>query len=259
MHRKLAITFILLAILGFSLAGQALAQSASGEPGVKPGDYLVYSIISTWSSTNPALAIPAELLQYNETLRYNVTVEAVQDANVTILNSLVFINGTTQNAPSLSNTDSGQLLDYLPDYPAFQGLFDSNLAANSLLYPSGNESVIINQTVTRNYASGNRATNIVSNSFPLSDINNQTGTETITFYIDKSTGVLVERNDLLQFPDYTASIIWTLKATNLWTVSAEPLPIPLPIIIAIVVIIVVLIAVVVFYSMCKQAKKKSRR
>jgi hypothetical protein len=259
LDRKLAVAFFLLAVLGFVLAGQALAQTTSGVPGVSPGDYLVYSITTTWSTTNESLAIPQELLVDNSTLHYNVTVEAVQGTNVTIENNWVFTNGTDVNAPSLSNVDSGILYSYIPDRPAFQGIYDANLPVNSYQYPSGNDSgAVISLTITRNYASGKRDTNVVTYNYPVSDYNNNSGTESTTFYIDKTTGVLVERQDHIQFPTYTASITWTLKNTNLWTVSAAPLPLPLPLIIAIVVIIVAVVAVVAFYRERKKGGKKNR-
>jgi hypothetical protein len=255
MNRKLAVTFSLLVILGFGLAGQALAQT-SGVPGVKLGDYFVYSITTHWSTTNDSLTIPTELLMYNSTLYYNVTVETVQDSNVTVMNNWAFTNGTVLTAPSLSNVDSGVLFEYIQGYPAFQGFFDANLAVNDLLYPSGNGTLTITQTITRDYPSGKRDTNIVTSGSPITDVNNNNGTETTTLYIDKTTGVLVERNDLIQFPDYTASITWTLTGTNLWTVSAATLPVPL--IIAIVVVIVAVVAVVVFYRERKKRGKKNR-
>jgi hypothetical protein len=258
MNRKLTVTLSLLAILGFGLAGQALAQTTSGVPGVKLGDNFIYSITAQWSTTNASLAMPNVLLMYNSTLHFNVTVIAVRDSNVTLLNSWVFTNGTVLTAPSLSNVDSGALIDYIPGYPAFQGLFDANLAVNNLLYPSGNGSLTINQTTTRDYASGKRDTNVVTGSFPVSDPNNNTGTQTTTDYIDKTTGVLVELHNDIKFSDYNASITWTLKNTNLWTVSAAPLPLPLPVIIAIVVMIVAVVAVIVFYRERKKGKKKRR-
>ena len=261
MKTKLAVALFLLVILGLGLAGQAFVQAvqaASGVPGVSAGDYFFYSITAFWSTTNAHLAVPNELLVENSTLHYNVTVEAVQDTNVTILNSWVFKNGTALTAPSLSNVDSGVLFDYLPGEPAFQGLFDANLAVNSLLYPSGNESLTINQTVTRDYASGKRATNVVSGSFSVQDVNNNTGTQTTTLYIDKATGVMVERDDDYDFSDYTASIIWTLTDTNLWTVSAAPLPLSLTVTIVAIAVAIAIIAVAVFYRERKKSRKKRR-
>ena len=255
MNRKLAVTLSLLAILGFGLAAQALAQTTSGMPGVNVGDYLVYSITSHWSTTDASLTIPTELLMYNSTLYYNVTVGDVEGSNVTIENSWAFNNGTVLTAPSLSNVDSGVLFESIQGYPAFQGLFDANLAVNNLLLPSGNNSLTISLAITRNYASGKRDINVATASFPVTDINNNNGTETTTFYIDKTTGALVERYDNIAFPDYTATITWTLTGTNLWTVSAAPLPLLL--IIPIVVVIVAVVAVVVFYRERKKGGKKN--
>jgi hypothetical protein len=265
MNRKLVITFSLLAILGFGLAGQTLAQTASGKSGVMRGDYLIYSITSHWSTTNSSLTVPDELLRYNDTLRYNVTVESVQGGDqgsiIAILNNLVFTNGTDLTAPSYSNIDSGELISYIPGYPAFEGIYDANLVVNNLLHPSGNDSLTISQTITRDYYSGKRDTNVVITSDPIKDINNKTGTQTISTYIDKSKGVLVESNSDIRFADYNASIIWTLKDTNLWTVSAvplPPLPLPLPVIIAIVVVVIAVVAVLVFYRERNLGRKKHR-
>jgi len=261
MNRKIAITFSLIVILGFGLAGQTLAQTASWEPGVMQGDYLIYSITSHWSTTNSSLTVPDELLLYNSTLRYNVTVDVVQGPLVAILTNWVFTNGTDLTEPSYSNVTSGELINYLSVYPAFQGIYDANLAVNNLLYPLGNDSLTISQTITRDYYSGKRDTNVVITSDPIKDVNNKTGTQTIVNFIDKSKGVLVELNSDIKFADYNASIIWTLKDTNLWTVSAAtlpPLPLPLPVIIAIVVVIVAVVAVVVFYRERKQGRKKNR-
>jgi hypothetical protein len=261
MNRKIAITFSLLAILGFGLAGQTLAQTASGKPGVMQGDYLIYSITSHWSTTNSSLTVPNELLQYNSTLRFNVDVDVIEGSIVVILNTWVFTNGTDLTAPSYSNVDSGELIRSLPGYPAFQGIYDANLTVNNLLHPSGNDSLTISQTITRDYYSGKRDTNVVITSDPIKDINNKIGTQIISNYIDKSKGVLVELNNDIKFADYNASIIWTLKDTNLWTVSAAPSPplsLPLPAIIAIVVVIVAVVAVAVFYWKRKQGRKKQR-
>lgn len=199
---------------------------------------------------------------YNSTSHYNVTIGAVQDSNVTIENDWVFINGTDLNAPSLLNVDSGTLYSYIPGRPAFQGIYDANLVVNSKLHPSSvNDTSTISLTITRDYASGQRQTNVVTYNYPVTDVSNSSGTETTTYYIDKTTGVLVERNDYVQFQEYNASIIWTLKSTNLWTVSTAQLPVSPSIIIAAIVIVVAVIVVVllVFYRKQKKSGRKNRR
>jgi hypothetical protein len=263
MNKKLMIALPLLFLLCFGLVGQVLAQTRV--PGVTFGDNLIYSITSSWSTSNASATVPAYLVQINDTRVYNVTVTYVIDDNVTALNIWSFTNGTDIISRATVNTDSGELLEYIPGLPAFQGFYDANLGVNELLYPSGNYSITINQTVTRDYASGKRDTNVltVSNlSYLGSDLTNSTlVTTTINQYMDKATGVLVERTIFTEYPDQNWTELWTLKSTNLWAVSATPLetPLPLPIIVAIVAIIVVVIIAAVYFRGKRHRRKKFRR
>jgi hypothetical protein len=92
---------------------------------------------------------------------------------------------------------------------------------------------------------------------------NVTGTETQTLYIDKATGVLVERRVFSEFPDLgqTGTELWMLQSTNLWQVSAAPLelPLPLPIIIAIVAIVIVVVVAAVYFRGKRGRRKRYRR
>jgi hypothetical protein len=93
---------------------------------------------------------------------------------------------------------------------------------------------------------------------------NVTGTETQTLYIDKATGVLVERRVFSEFPDLgqTGTELWTLQSTNLWAVSAAApleLPLPLPIIVAIVAVVIVVVVAAVYFRGKRHRRKKFRR
>ncbi len=264
MNKKLCISILLLSLLCLGIVGQALAQTRL--PGVHYGDNFVYSLVSNWSSSNSSLTVPSELVDFNSTLSFNVTVTAVQGVNVTAMTVQRFGNNSTDDNRLITmNVDSGS--NYFMN--GFAGFFDANLGAGDLLRPSGNdtnpvtgvtsESVRINQTIPRTYASGTRDTNVVTVSYPVIDASNTTlGTQTITYYIDKAVGVLVERKDYTEFPDQNGTELWTLKSTNVWTVSPPPLELPLPILIAVVAVVVVIVVAVVYRGR-KGRRKRSRR
>ena len=150
----------------------------------------------------------------------------------------------------------------------FHGFYLANLNVNDLLHPTGEEGedgLRVNETVSREYASGKRDTNVVIISGPSilgSDLTNTTvGTTTITYYIDKATGVLVERKDYSEFPGQNGTEQhWVLKWTSLWTVSpSTEFPLPIPVLIVIVVVTVVAILAAVFYKIRKARGRRHRR
>jgi hypothetical protein len=201
-------------------------------------------------------------VQINGTVAYNVTVSAVIDVNVTATNTWKFSNGTELNSLVTLDTDSGTLFFSVYDW-AFLGFYNANLGVNDVLYPGGNltDPIRINQTTTREYASGKRDTNVVIISYDsslASDPTNSTvGTTTITHYIDKATGVLVERKIFTEFPDQNGTELWKLKSTNLWAVSAAPLD-PLMIVVAVVAAVVVAAVVGVVYRGRRRRGRRSR-
>ena len=206
MKRKLTVTLTILCLLCFGIIGQVIAQTHL--PGVTFGDNFVYSITSSWNSSNASAIVPLFLVEINSTVAYNVTVTYVIDVNVTAMNTWRFLNGTDLNSLVTLDTNSGQVYEYIPGLPAFQGFYDANLGVNEFLRPSGNNTVPvwINQTITRDYASGKRDTNVVTLSYQSTDVTNSSiGTTTATFYIDKATGVLVERRDFTEFPDQSGA------------------------------------------------------
>ncbi len=259
MNKKIVITLSLLTVLCLSLTGQALAQAWS--PGVKPGDYFTYSVSTYWNSSNSSRTVPVYLLENNNTKWYNVSVSRVSGNNVTATNSWEYNNGTRGNSLVDMDVATGEVLFAIQGLPAFQGFFASNLNSGDLLRPilNENETVRIDRTITREYLSGGRDTNVANTSYAVTDYYNSTiGTETVTFYIDKATGALVERINYVEFPDETGSIEWKLIDTNAWVVSGPQisLPLPLPIIIAIIIAIIIVIVVALFFRGRRHSKKK---
>ncbi len=261
MNKKLMITLPLLFLMCFGLVGQVLAQTRV--PGVTFGDNIIYSITSSWNTSNASATAPQFLVDtVNGTLAYNVTVTYVVNDNVTETIAWSFKNGTVINSFATINTDTGEVYEYVPNLRAFQGFYDANLQVNDPLYP-GNLTLPfwINQTITLDYPGGKRDTNVVEYSYGVQNPDNVTGTETQSLYIDKATGVLVELKIFSQFPDQDGTQLWKLTSTNLWAVSATPLetPLPLPIIVAIVAVIIVVVVAAVYFRGKRHRRKKFRR
>jgi hypothetical protein len=264
MNMKLATAIALLIILSFGVVGQAFAQTRT--PGVKGGDNLVYNITTHWTSDNASQTAPDSLIELNNTKNYNVTISGTDGANITTTQLWNFVNGTQIPYLDVWNIESAETF-YMSGL--FEGIVGANLNVGDVLHPAGNDSFIVNQTITRNYASGARETNVVELSSPVQNsttdtLTNQTtyitiGNEYITYYIDKATGVMVEQRTQIDSisPQESGSVVWTLNKTNLWDVSSSAsAPISLSIIVVIVVVIVVVIAAVVVLRMNRKGHRK---
>ncbi len=258
MNKKLTIILPLLCLLSIGLIGQALGQTH--QPGVRPEDYFVYNLFSNWSTSNSSLTAPRELVDFNNTLWFNVTVSYIQNNNVTWRTSQHFANNSDDNRLITMDLETGT--NYFMF--GFQGIFQSNLTIGDLIYPSGNASELprINQTITLDYLSGKRDTNVVTITQPVASGDlTKNGSQTTTYYIDKTSGVLVERKDYVEFPDENGTETWKLTRTNLWMISPPPfeLPLPLPILIAIVAVVVVAVVVIVVFRMRGNQRRRHRR
>lgn len=256
MNRKLTLAFSLVALLCLGMAMQTYAQTRV--LGVAGGDELIYDVKSYWTSQDPSATVPAELSVMNETDNFTIKITIVSDPNVTTTQLWNFVNETQQPYLVSWNVETGESYHMISP---FEGIVGANLAAGDMLHPLGNDTITINQTTTRSYASGDREINVVEIESPIIESsNNGTTQETIgnrriAFYLDKETGVLVESSDEAEYFDSqeTGSVVWTLKETNLWSVSADSgnngdtdLPIPLPVLIGIVVVVVGAIVAIVF-------------
>lgn len=234
-----------------------MAQTETKVAGVSEGDYFIFSITSQWSSSNSSATVPAYLVDINNTQYYKVMVSSTIGPNVSATNIWHFTNDTEVTSLVIMDIETMEM--YFMS--GFQGFCKPNLGVGDPLYATLEGSPTVNQTISRNYASGTRDTNVVTFSYAVTDPTNSTeGTETLTLYIDKATGVFVERVVYTEFPDQTGSETWLLTETNLWTVSAPTLelPLPLPVIIAIVAIVVAVIVAALVFKTRKKRKKRSK-
>jgi hypothetical protein len=267
MNRKLTIAFALLALLALSVVGQSFAQTRV--PGVTAGDTFNYTLTSYWNSDNASSTIPSDLLELNKTKSYDISVTSVIDTNVTTNDFWRFTVNDTEN-PSLviQNVESGSSY-YMG---GLIGIVGANMSAGDLLHPLATDGWMINQTISRNYGSGNRETNVITFIDSVLDENNNTiGSKNETYSFDKQTGVLVERReDLVQYGD-RAIIVLLLTETNRWTVQDSDWAILrifreslgdsyLLIIVGIIAAVIVAVVVaVVYFRRRKNPKKGFRR
>ena len=213
-----ALVIVIVLALVIFLVAQATPQGVV--PGVKVGDEFVYDIKGFWSSDDPNASITYYFIQLNMTESYKITVTDVNGSKVTISTTWSFTNGTEFTGTNTVNVDTGAV------YPsdAFWAIYAANLKENDRARPSGGNQATINETTTRDYASGMRETNLVSLTEQYTDANDPTGTRTWTEIMntkfDKQTGVLVEFRDISLYtnPSITTNIAWTLKESNVWDV-----------------------------------------
>jgi len=215
----IAILLVVIIILAFVI----FLGSESGQvvPGVEEGDEFIYDVKGFWGSNDPNVTLPENFLQLNMTEWYKITVTGVSDSQVSIDTTWRFTNETELKGTGTVNVETGI---YYPTN-GFYGVYAANLKTNDRLRPSGIDHSTINQTSTRDYASGTRETNTVSLILQYYDADDPsystTWTEYITIHFDRQTGMLVELRDINLYtnPQQTLTIVWKIKESNVWTVS----------------------------------------
>jgi hypothetical protein len=269
MNTKIAFTLLLLCILSMGLVSFAFAQTRVA--GVNNPDYMTYSITSYWSSENKTEPVPVWLSDLNNTKEYKVMVGGVIGINVTTTQTWTYDNGTQLAYLITVDIDSGDPYYLSASYPPGEGvecIVGANLNAGDLLHPAGNDSIAINKTISRSYLEGARDTNVIELNGPIQnetidESNNITsqvtiGNQDVTYYIDKATGVLVQKTTTIESlnPSEKLEIDWNLKETNLWNASA-PVDSFLVILVALVAVVVVVVLIVVYRFRRRGRKRRS--
>ena len=223
MKSKLRLFYLFFVILCLGSSGLVAAQVRV--PGVKAEDKFSYGITAYWSSKTTSA--PTSLKDYNNTLWYNFTVSSVSGSNVTASDLWHFVNGTQLSYSVIQDVASGASYQTAA---AFQSVVAANLGVNDFFHPSGADGLMVNQTVSRAYASGLRDTNVVKIPSQTSNAGSNSQTVQTTYYFDKATGMLVESDYNVTYsnPLATGLLVWTLKDTNVWIVSGSASPTPSP-------------------------------
>ena len=219
----LAILSVIIIIVAFVIFIYLGSQSGPvAVSGVNAGDEFTYDIKGFWSSSDPDVTPSESFLQFNLTEWYKVTVTGVSDAEISINTTWRFNNGTELEGTGTVNVETGIT------YPTggFWAIYTANLRAGDYVRPMGVDRSTINETTTRYYgAGGTRETNSILLILEYYDADDPTYSTTWTDYMntyfDRQTGMLVELRDTNVYtnPQRTLTILWTIKDTNVWTIS----------------------------------------
>ena len=246
------LTFIILFNIGYSLAQYQI-------PGIEENDYFIYKISAYWSSENSTKTVPGDLLEYNNTLNYEVDITSISGPNVTSTETWRFQDSTENQVIVVQNVDTGQL--YV--MKGLSKMIGANLGSGDAVYPSGNETWSVNQTETKDYGGTKREINVIAFIDEAAESNGSISASSRTDYLfDKETGMLVEQRDDFQSSEENVSIVMTLTETNRWSItqnSGYQIEFSLPLQIAVVIIVAVLISVVGIYVYHKSKIKSKKR
>lgn len=217
-NRGIVSVSLMSTFLLFVLVAAASAQTRM--LGVSVGNTFTYSSTASWSSNDPSATPPTDLVNFNQTQWAQVSVKAISGTNVTGQLTAHYKNGTEITSDGWVDVDTG-LNENLTAW-----FISKDLVPGDSMYTSSQfNSVTINETVSRTYASGVRETNHINmTSASTSFLGNLTVANDI--YWDKSTGVLVELSlgDSNQTGTYTTT--WSedtqISGSNVWAVPEFP-------------------------------------
>lgn len=187
-------------------------QFSSGTSvGVKADDWARYKITATWNSENPNATEPRSVTDSKNTEWKVVTVEKVFHANVTILVTTQFKNGTQQEPVYTANltqalTTSGNDSEF-----GFQII----LAGLSKGEPVRQSRIVINDTITKEFLGENREVNYAGLRLLVEGVTNY------EYYWDRQTGFLLKSLffDIAYDSEGYQSTTWIeteITQTNLW-------------------------------------------
>jgi hypothetical protein len=205
---SLIATFLLLA-----LVVPALAQTRT--VGVSVGNTFTYGVTVRWSSNDSTATLPSNLVDINNTQWAKFTITAISGTNITGQTTAHYKNGTetTMGVWKDVNTGSGNMSVFV---------ISANLTSGDSWYNSSSiTSVTINETVPRTYSGVDRDINHLNLTSSSGGQN-----ESLNFYWDKSTGVLVE--ELQQITNQTGAYTTTssvdiqITSSDVWTVPEFP-------------------------------------
>jgi hypothetical protein len=219
MIKKVVIAASLLVLLSFAMFGSARGQTLTA--GVAAGESFSYSLTSFWTSSDEYASIPSDLVVINQTESLEARISDVSGSNVTIFTATYFRNGTADAIRGSVELQTGESTG------GFVAIIAANLTAGDRIHSLGQDTITINDTVIRSYASGDRETNQIIIEYQ----NATTGTTgSVDRYFDKQTGILVEEVDETSYtnPDTTTRITTKLKEATAWSVPEFPSVLILP-------------------------------
>jgi len=196
------------------------AMTASASPyvvGVKIGDWAGYGdIFLEWESNIPGQEEPPP--EFSNMSWADMKVLDIFDGNITVRSTTIYKNGTERIDVTSGNITSGEGELSVSIIPSNLGAGDE-IPANLTWYTEEPLKLVINGTITRNYANANREVNYVNITLPVIY-----GTMNMSFYWDKNTGILCEEiySYVVSFTsnskEYYMSMLmmFRMTATNMW-------------------------------------------
>jgi len=220
MVSKIFITIVIFFVsVAVAIAAILATQTptANAVPGVIAGNTFTYSIKGYSVLNDENASAPASFSELNMTDWYRVTITSVSGPEVQFNTTWHFTNGTEVENTGKVNVLTGE------DNHIFWAIYPKNLKLNDLVSPSGSDGVIVNETETRTYKSGDRGTNIITlqNQFvDTSDPGLRTCDVYLYVHFDEATGMLVELRDMRIYsnPQVILTTDWVLADSNVWAV-----------------------------------------
>jgi hypothetical protein len=239
--RNLKTILALLATSVLILAWVAVIPNAQAQTlvvGVWPGALFVYGVKCFWSSTDPSAICPQNYLDVNKTEWIQVNITTVNGPDVDYKQTFHFENGTEVQHSVTADMETGNATSY--SVPFFV-LFPGNLTANELTY-----GLTINETIMRQYPSGQRETNHIT----TNDTNTERGGGYYysDVYLDRFTGMSVETYfKSVEIPINAEAVVYEttvfhsiLISSNVWLIPEIPSFLFLPLLMMITLLAVMI-------------------
>ncbi|MDH5483030.1 MAG: hypothetical protein OEY22_09160 [Candidatus Bathyarchaeota archaeon] len=259
MKRKL---YLLFSVLLFYLAALTPVMAQDRVVGVSQGDWFRYGdFVACYSSNDPnATFVPPGLAALRETNETEWMLLSVLNVSFTsVLNvsfTSVSLEVVTHYRNGTENTDRGNISINLGDGKMASKVVSANLSVGDSIYSGIHYTDSkISQAANRTYPSGSRETNYMNRTSSMnvtrmnSETLNGTTEETVHWYWDKATGVLVEYSieTVENIENYTStwSTSYKLIESNLWTVQ-EPPTWPIIILLTILALIIITVSILIY-------------
>jgi hypothetical protein len=217
--KKLIITIVMLVIAVSIAIAVILSVQEPTETvvtGVVAGNVFTYNLKAYTTVNEGNVTLPPAPSEYNMTEWYRITITSVSGPKTSFNTTWHFINGTEIERAGYVNVLTGE------DNQVFWAIYPANLTLNQLVAPSGTDGNIVNQTETKSYKAGDRATNIMTlqNEFPDASNPTRVCDDYLYVHFDKVTGMLVELKDMQLYsdPQVILTYDWVLINSNVWTV-----------------------------------------
>ena len=216
-----AATLILVIAVAAAMYYASNQKNQASIAALKVGDTFTYNLTGSSVLGDPNATTPQELLQYNDTDHYQVTVTSISGTQVTLTCLWQFTNGTQISSQQIIDLSNGAC----SDATGFSYLYPANLNVNDLLYPGETSGLIVNSTTTQTFANATRTANCWSVETEAVNTGDQTmntmRSDYMAVYFDKQTGMLdkLTRIDFFTNPEIEIIITWQLTSSNVWAVQ----------------------------------------